>query len=108
MGTFQFQKLDCYVAAKQIAVAVHAAKIGDAELREQANRAAKSCFLNLSEGLPSRQSGIRNRHFAASRGSLFELTAAIDLAAALGAIHADAARSIDADSERLIMMLHKL
>ena len=85
MGTFQFQKLDCYIAAKQIAVAVHEAKIGDAELRDQANRAAKSCFLNLSEGLPSHQDGIRKRHFAASRGSLCELAAAIDLAASLGA-----------------------
>ena len=108
MGTFNFQNLDCYIVAKQIAVAVHAAKIGDAELRDQANRAAKSCFLNLSEGLPSHHDGIRKRHFASSRGSLSELVAAIDLAAALGAIHADAARLIETDSVRLIQMLHKL
>ena len=108
MGTFNFQKMDCYVAAKQIAVAVHEAKIGDAELRDQANRAAKSCFLNLSEGLPSHQDGIRKRHFAISRGSLCELAAAIDLAVALGAIDDVAAREIDVVSERLIKMLHKL
>jgi four helix bundle protein len=108
MGTFNFQNLDCYVVAKQIAVAVHDAKISDAELRDQANRAAKSCFLNLSEGLPSQQAGIRRRHFAASRGSLCELAAAIDLAVALGAIDEASARLIAADSERLIKMLHKL
>jgi len=108
MGTFNFQNLDCYVVAKQVAVAVHEAKISDAELRDQANRAAKSCFLNLSEGLPSRQDGIRRRHFAISRGSLCELAAAIDLAAALGAVDDVPARLINADLERLIKMLHKL
>ncbi|MEO7110838.1 MAG: four helix bundle protein [Polyangiaceae bacterium] len=108
MGTFNFQKLDCYIAAKGIAVAVHSANIRDAELRDQANRAAKSAFLNLSEGLPSLQSGIRKRHFALSRGSLCELAAALDLAVALGSVDADSARLISDQSERLTMMLHKL
>jgi hypothetical protein len=47
------QKLDAYVVAKEIAKRVHEAKIRDTELRDQATRAAKSCFLTLCEGLPN-------------------------------------------------------
>ena len=108
MGTFQFQALDVYAVAKQVAVLVHGAKIRDSELRDQANRAAKSCFLNLSEGLPSHQDGIRRRHFASSKGSLGELCAAVDLAGALGVIDAKAASEIEVNAERLIKMLQKL
>ena len=53
MATFRFQSLDIYRLAKDICVLVQEARIKDAELRDQATRAAKSCFLNLSEGLPS-------------------------------------------------------
>jgi hypothetical protein len=44
-----FQKLDSYTAAREFAQRVHAAKIRDAELRDQATRAAKSVFFNLCE-----------------------------------------------------------
>jgi hypothetical protein len=45
MTSLRMQKLDCYQVAKAIAVRVHEARIGDAELRDQATRAAKSTFL---------------------------------------------------------------
>ncbi len=48
-----FQRLDVYVAAKELARRVHLAGIRDAELRDQATRAAKSAFLCLAEGLPN-------------------------------------------------------
>ncbi|MEO7113418.1 MAG: four helix bundle protein [Polyangiaceae bacterium] len=86
MPSFHFQFLEVYVAAKELAVLVQAARISDTELRDQATRAAKSCFLNLSEGLPSRQAGIRRRHFACAIGSLAEVCAALDLANALGCL----------------------
>ncbi len=89
MKSFHFQKLDVYVAAKAVAVGVQAKRIADAELRDQATRAAKSCFLNLSEGLPSRQAGMRRKHFAAALCSLGELSAAFDLAIAIGAVGQD-------------------
>ena len=50
---FAFQSLDVYVAAPELAALVHAARLGESELRDQATRAAKSVFLNLCEGLPS-------------------------------------------------------
>ena len=49
---FPFQRLDVYRSARTLAALVHRAAIRDAELRDQATRAAKSAFLNLSEGLP--------------------------------------------------------
>ena len=84
MDTFRFQKLDVYVMAKELAVLVHRCPIADKELRDQATRAAKSCFLNLAEGLPSRQLGVRRRHFSSALGSLAEVCAAIELASAVG------------------------
>jgi len=89
MNSFNFQKLDVYVAAKEVAVRVQRARIADGELKDQATRAAKSAFLNLSEGLPSRQAGMRRKYFAAALGSIGELSAAFDLAIALGAVEQD-------------------
>ncbi|MHB1847321.1 MAG: hypothetical protein ACYCWW_21060, partial [Deltaproteobacteria bacterium] len=51
---FHFQQLDCYQVAREIAARVHQAKIADAELRDQATRAAKSAFLNLTEVAPGK------------------------------------------------------
>ena len=58
--------------------------------------------------MPSDSAGIRRRHFAIVNGSLGELSAALDLAAVLGAIDADAARTIDGSCERFAMMLRKI
>ncbi len=91
MHPFHFQKLDSYQVARRICVQVHAMKIGQRELRDQAERAALSSFLNLSEGLvaPSR-SGVRKRHLAIALGSLGEVSAALDMAIALGLAREDA------------------
>ena len=61
---FPFQSLDVYVAARELAALVHAARIADAELRDQATRASKSVFLDLCEGLPSDSGPMRRKHFA--------------------------------------------
>ena len=57
------QKLDAYVVAKEIARRVHEAKIRDTELRDQATRASKSCFLTLCEGLPNDGVAMRRKYF---------------------------------------------
>jgi four helix bundle protein len=108
MATFRFQSLDIYLLARELAVAVQNSRIQDAELRGQATRAAKSCFLNLSEGLPSDLAGIRRKHFALVNGSLGELSAAIDLATALGVIDRSIASNIESLAERFAKMLRKL
>src|SRR5580658_10601300 len=84
--SLKMQKRDCYQVAKAIAVRVHEARIGDAELRDQATRAAKSTFLRLAEGLPNEGAGMRRKYFVEANNSLHEVVAAVDLAAAIGAI----------------------
>src|SRR5450432_622178 len=56
---FPFQNLDAYRVAREIARRVHESKIRDRELRDQATRAAKSCFLCLCEGLPNEGAAMR-------------------------------------------------
>ena len=80
----RFQTLDSYQVAKEIAKLVHLAKIKDNELRDQATRASKSCFLQLCEGLPNEGIAMRRRYFTLAHNSLHETVGAVDLAATLG------------------------
>ena len=100
-----FQKLDMYVVAKELAVRVHRAKIKDAELRDNAERASKSAFLQVSEGLPHDSIPMRRKYFTCARASAAEVAGATDLAFALDAIDEDAAMEILALAKRLHMML---
>jgi four helix bundle protein len=82
----QYQTLDVYRVALQLAETIHRAAIGDAELRDQLRRASKSAFLNLAEGLPSRSRANASRHFAIAIGSLCETHAGLDLARAISVL----------------------
>ena len=104
----RFQTLDSYVAAKEIARLVHLAKIRDNELRDQATRASKSCFLQLCEGLPNEGVAMRRRYFTLSQNSLHETVGAVDLAATLGMMSAEHAEAIQALAYRLKAMLWRL
>jgi len=64
-SSIKMQKLDCYQVAKAIAVRVHEARIGDAELRDQATRAAKEHLPPARRGAPER----RRRHATKSTSS---------------------------------------
>jgi four helix bundle protein len=105
---FPFQRLDVYIAARQLAAAVHAATIRDAELRDQATRAAKSAFLNLCEGLPDDRAAMRRKYFVQSDNSLHETVGAVDLAAAVGALAEGRAEEIQALAFRVRGMLRGL
>jgi four helix bundle protein len=105
---FPFQRLDCYRVAREIAVRVHAARIRDAELRDQATRAAKSAFLQLCEGLPNDGAGMRRKYFTEANNSLHETVWAIDLAAAIGALSSEDASALLALGVRLKRMLRRL
>jgi len=100
-----FQRLDVYVAARELAALVHSASISDAELRDQATRAAKSCFLALAEGLPHESPGQRGRYFATAKASLCEAVAALDLAVSIGAAAPDSASAALALALRMNRML---
>jgi hypothetical protein len=68
-SVLSFQKLDIYIAAKEIARLVNEARIDHTELRDQARRASVSCFLQLAEGLPNDGPGMRRKYFTESNNS---------------------------------------
>src|SRR5580765_361130 len=105
---FPFQNLDAYRVARELARRVHTAKIRDRELRDQATRAAKSCFLCLCEGLPNEGAAMRHKYFVEARNSLAETVGALDLAAAIGVVRDDDADAIQALGSRLRRMLTAL
>jgi four helix bundle protein len=105
---FPFQHLDAYRCARSLASLVHRAAIRDAELRDQATRAAKSAFLNLCEGLPDDRPAMRRKYFDQADGSLHEAVGAVDLAEAIGAVGARESAEIHAEALRLRAMLRGL
>ncbi len=103
-----FQRLDVYVAARELARRVHLAGIRDAELRDQATRASKSAFLCLAEGLPNDGPAMRRKYFVESNNGLHETVAAVDLAAAVGALGGAEAAAVQALGMRVERMLRAL
>ena len=103
-----FQKLDAYRVARELAKCVHEARIRDRELRDQATRAAKSCFLCLCEGLPNEGAALRHKYFVEARNSLAETVGAMDLAAVIGVVRQDDADAVQALGSRLRRMLTAL
>ncbi len=73
-----FQRLDVYRVAKELVRLVHEAKITDAELRDQATRAAKRTFPGLCEGLPIEGQALRRKYFNEANASLHEALGAVD------------------------------
>ncbi|HET6922457.1 MAG TPA: four helix bundle protein [Anaeromyxobacteraceae bacterium] len=107
-ASLPFQRLDVYVAAKELARRVHLARLGDAELRDQATRASKSAFLCLAEGLPNDGPAMRRKYFTEANNSLHETLAAVDLAAGIGALAGEEAEAIQALGLRFKRMLRAL
>src|SRR6266852_8644165 len=105
---FAFQNLDCYRVARELAKRVHHARIRDRELRDQATRASKSCFLCLCEGLPNEGAALRHKYFVEARNSLAETVGAVDLAAAIGVVREEDADAIQALGSRVRRMLTAL
>ena len=107
-NSLAFQRLDVYLAAKELARRVHLAGVHDAELRDQATRAAKSAFLCLAEGLPNDGVAMRRKYFTEANNSVHETVAAVDLAPAIGAISPEEAEAIQALGLRVKRMLRAL
>jgi four helix bundle protein len=107
-GLLRFQRLDIYVATKEFARRVQAAKIGDKELREQATDAAKSTFLRLCEGLPNEGAAMRRKYFVEANNSLHETLGACDLAATLGMMRAADQAAVQQLGLRIKCMLRRL
>ena len=102
---FPHQRTDIYMASFELCRRVRAAKISHAELRDQAERAATSCFLAVGEGLPHDGDRIRRQYFARAKASLCELASATHLAAAFAAMSAEDWKACQALAIRVRGML---
>jgi four helix bundle protein len=87
-GPFDAERLDVYRVARELLArtsVISRGWRGQADLTDQARRAALSCMLNIAEGAaqpPS--SGNKRRHYQIARGSAGEVAATLDAAGLLG------------------------
>jgi four helix bundle protein len=102
--TFPFLNLDVYRSARELAVLVAKTPVKRASLRDQLDRAAESVVLALAEGLPHDSLPMRRQYFKRAKASLCEVAGAIDLAAAIDAVDAQASSEILALAGRVRAM----
>src|SRR2546421_1705677 len=105
---FPFQTLDIYSATRELALRVHQARIRDRELRDQATRASKSCFLCLCEGLPNEGAALRHKYFVQPRNSLAETVVALNLAPSIYAVPQDDSHALHPLGTRIHRILTPL
>ena len=98
-------KLVAYAVAVDLLRAVHAARVRDAGLRDQAMRAAKSAALNIAEGAGRVSKPDKARAYAIARGEAGEAAAALELAACIGAAPSETAEQCGALASRLVALL---
>jgi four helix bundle protein len=98
-------KLIAYGVARDLVVAVRAANIRDAHLRDQALRAAKSAALNCAEGAARVSPAEKARAFTIARGEGCEAAAAVEIAALCGDASAASALAAARLADRLTALL---
>ena len=76
-------RLRVWAKARQLVRLVGKSPIGDAELRHQASRAAKSVGCNIAEGA-ALDGASKKKHYKIARGSAVEVVAAYELASDIG------------------------
>lgn len=101
-------RLIAFGVAKELLLAVVAANVCDAELKDQATRAAKSACLNCAEAANRVSPKDKARVFAIARGEAGEAAAAVEIAAALGSVSQASMHQVNAIAHRLIAMLTRL
>ncbi len=77
-------RLVAYHVAVELLLAIKAANIRDAKLRDEALRAAKSPVLNIAEGAGRVSRADENRAFTIARGEGLEAFAALETACLVG------------------------
>jgi len=104
-GRLPHHRLLAYGVAVELLQAVLAARLGDATLREQALRAAKSACLNTAEGAGRVSRADKARAFGIARAEATEAAAAVEIAALTGGAAAGAAERVLQVADRLVGML---
>ena len=98
-------KLVAYRVALELLLAVKAANVRDAKLRDEATRAAKSACLNTAEGAGRVTRADKARAFAIARGEAGEAAAAVEIAALMGDTDREAAIRCIAIAGRVVALL---
>ncbi|MGD0525547.1 MAG: four helix bundle protein [Polyangiaceae bacterium] len=98
-------KLLAYHAAVELLIAVKAANIRDAKLRDEAMRSSKSACLNCAEGAGRVTRPDKARAFAIARGEAVEAVAAVEIAALSGEADAAAAARCVELANRVVALL---
>ena len=101
-------RLHAFGVAREMLLAVRDARIRDANLRDQAMRAAKSVCLNCAEGAGRVTRADKARAFTVARGEAVEAAAAVEIAALLGDARAEDAERVARLADRVIAMLTRL
>jgi four helix bundle protein len=98
-------KLVAYGVAVELLLAVKAANIRDAKLRDEAVRAAKGTCLNCAEGAGRVSRADKARVFAIARGEAVEAVAAVEIAAHAGDTTEQSAERCVVIGDRLVALL---
>lgn len=101
-------QLVAYGVAVELLVAIKAANIRDAKLRDEGVRAAKGACLNCAEGAGRFSRADKARVFAIARGEAVEAIAAVEIAAHAGDTTFDHAQRCVAIGGRLVALLSGL
>ncbi len=98
-------KLIAYAVARDLLLAVRAAEIRDAKLRDEALRSAKSACLNCAEGAGRVTRADKARAFTVAPGEAVEAAAAVEIAALCGEARPEAVREVARLADRLVALL---
>lgn len=101
-------RLKAFGVAKELLVAVRAANVRDAHLRDQAVRAAQSACLNTAEGAARVTRADKGRAYVIARAEAVEAAAAVEIAALCGAAREDDSDHVAVIVGRLVAMLTPL
>ncbi len=101
-------ELIAYGVARELLLAVRAASIRDAKLRDEALRSAKSACLNTAEGAGRVTRGEKARAFAVARAEACEAAAAVEISALCGDASEVSTAAVARLASRLVAMLTPL
>jgi four helix bundle protein len=108
MPKLPHHKLIAFGVARDLLLAVRAAQVKDAKLRDEALRSAKSACLNCAEGAGRVSLPDKARAFTIARGEACEAAAAVEVAALCGDASPDDAQRVAQLAHALVGMLTAL
>ncbi len=108
MPKLPHHKLIAYGVARDLLLAVRAAQVRDAKLRDEALRSAKSACLNCAEGAGRVTVADKARAFTIARGEACEAAAAVEVAALCGDARPEDAQRVAQLVNELVAMLTAL